>query len=177
MKWTKEQEKAIYTDGSDILVAAAAGSGKTAVLVERIIQKVLSKEDQVDIDSLLVVTFTNAAAQEMRTRIGLALEDALAEDPTSLHLKKQLSLLQRASISTLHSFCLEILREYAYLIDLDPGFRIANDVENDQIKQDVIEDLFEEWYGFEDDEQSHFLEVVDRSSSDRNDIAVEELIL
>src|SRR5699024_1300980 len=81
------------------------------------------------------------------------------------------------SISTLHSFCLDILREYAYLIDLDPGFRIANDVENDQIKQDVIEDLFEEWYGFEDDEQSHFFEVVDRFSSDRNDIEVEELIL
>src|SRR5699024_10112476 len=145
VKWTKEQESAIYTEGSDILVSAAAGSGKTAVLVERIIQKLLKKDNPVDIDSLLVVTFTNAAAQEMRARVGLALEEALAKDPTSLHLKKQLSLLQRASISTLHSFCLDILREYAYLIDLDPGFRIANDVENDQIKQDVIEDLFEEW--------------------------------
>jgi len=177
VKWTKEQESAIYSEGSDILVSAAAGSGKTAVLVERIIQKLLKKDSPVDIDSLLVVTFTNAAAQEMRTRVGLALEEALAQDPTSMHLKKQLSLLQRASISTLHSFCLDILREYAYLIDLDPGFRIANDVENDQIKQDVIEDLFEEWYGSEDDEQSHFFEVVDRFSSDRNDIEVEELIL
>src|SRR5690625_4895528 len=177
VKWTKEQESVSDSEGNDILVSAAAGSGKTAVLVERIIQKLLKKESPVDIDSLLVVTFTNAAAQEMRTRVGLALEEALAQDPTSMHLKKQLSLLQRASISTLHSFCLDILREYAYLIDLDPGFRIANDVENDQIKQDVIEDLFEEWYGFEDDEQSHFFEVVDRFSSDRNDIEVEELIL
>jgi len=177
VKWTKEQESAIYTEGSDILVSAAAGSGKTAVLVERIIQKLLKKDNPVDIDSLLVVTFTNAAAQEMRARVGLALEEALAKDPTSLHLKKQLSLLQRASISTLHSFCLDTLKQYAYLIDLDPTFRIANDVENEQIKQEVIEDLFEEWYGNEDEEQDYFFEVVDRFSSDRSDIEVEELIL
>src|SRR5690554_6036140 len=107
-QWTKEQEQAIYTSGSDILVAAAAGSGKTAVLVERIIQKLVNKDNPVDIDSLLVVTFTNAAAQEMRNRIGGALEKALEANPSSIHLKKQLSLLQRASISTLHSFCLDL---------------------------------------------------------------------
>src|SRR5699024_5660566 len=113
IKWTKEQEDAIYSEGNDILVAAAAGSGKTAVLVERIIQKLVSKDDPVNIDSLLVVTFTNAAAQEMRVRVGLALEKALEADPTSNHLKKQLSLLQSASISTLHSFCMEAVRQYA----------------------------------------------------------------
>src|SRR5690625_5889622 len=113
MQWTKEQEAAIDTEGKDILVAAAAGSGKTAVLVERIIQKLLDEENKVDIDSLLVVTFTNAAAQEMRNRIGEALEKALAEYPESNHLKKQLSLLQRAPISTLHSFCMELVRQYA----------------------------------------------------------------
>src|SRR5690625_1580733 len=177
MKWTKEQEKAIYTSGRDILVAAAAGSGKTAVLVERIIQKVLSKENPVDIDSLLVVTFTNAAAQEMRNRVGLALENALAEDPTSMHLKKQLSLLQRASISTLHSFCLEAVRQYSYLLDIDPAFRIADDMEIDLVKQDVIDELFEEWYGREDEEQEHFFDVVNRFSNDRSDIDVENLIL
>src|SRR5699024_1367395 len=112
--WTEKQREAIYTDGSDILVAAAAGSGKTAVLVERIIQKVIQKEDPVDIDSLLVVTFTNAAAQEMRNRVGIALENAIAKDPASSHLKKQLSLLQRASISTLHAFCMDIVKQYAY---------------------------------------------------------------
>src|SRR5690625_4678078 len=111
IKWTNEQQEAISSDGQDILVAAAAGSGKTAVLVERIIQKLLSEEKQVDIDSLLIVMFTNAAAQEMRNRIGEALEEALSEYPDSVHLKKQLSLLQRASISTLHSFCLEIVRQ------------------------------------------------------------------
>ena len=177
VKWTKEQEKAIYTSGTDVLVAAAAGSGKTAVLVERIIQKLLVKEDPVDIDSLLVVTFTNAAAQEMRNRVGLALENALAADPTSIHLKKQLSLLQRASISTLHSFCMNVVRQYAYLLDIDPAFRIANDMEADLIKQDVIDDLFEDWYGKEGEDQQRFFAVVDRFSNDRSDIAVESLIL
>ncbi|MFC4559185.1 helicase-exonuclease AddAB subunit AddA [Virgibacillus kekensis] len=177
VNWTKKQEEAIYTDGSDILVAAAAGSGKTAVLVERIIQKLIKKDNPVDIDSLLVVTFTNAAAQEMRNRVGLALEEALAEDPSSMHLKKQLSLLQRASISTLHSFCLEVVKQYAYLLEIDPAFRIADDMEADLIKQEVIDDLFEDWYGKEGEEQRNFFAVVDRFSSDRSDTDVESLVL
>ncbi|MBY7143072.1 helicase-exonuclease AddAB subunit AddA [Virgibacillus sp. NKC19-3] len=175
--WTKEQEEAIYTDGSDVLVAAAAGSGKTAVLVERIIQKLLKKDNPTDIDSLLVVTFTNAAAQEMQSRVGLALEAALAKDPTSNHLKKQLSLLQKASISTLHSFCLDVVKQHAYLLDIDPAFRIANDMETDLIKQEVIDDLFEEWYGEEEEGLENFFPVVDRFSSDRSDVEVEDLIL
>lgn len=177
VNWTREQEQAIYTDGSDVLVAAAAGSGKTAVLVERIIQKLVKKDNPVDIDSLLVVTFTNAAAQEMRNRVGLALEKALAEDPASAHLKKQLSLLQRASISTLHSFCLDVVKQYAYLLDIDPAFRISNDMEADLIKQEVIDDLFEDWYGKEGDEQAQFFAVVDRFSNDRSDTDVESLVL
>ncbi|HLT54625.1 MAG TPA: UvrD-helicase domain-containing protein, partial [Bacillota bacterium] len=161
VKWTKEQEDAIYTEGRDILVAAAAGSGKTAVLVERIIQKLLREENPLNIDELLVVTFTNAAAQEMRNRVGLALDKALKENPGSLHLKKQLSLLQRASISTLHSFCLDIVRQYSYLLDIDPAFRIADDMETDLIKQEVMDELFEEWYGREGEEQEQFFAVVD----------------
>ncbi|WP_217585963.1 helicase-exonuclease AddAB subunit AddA [Lentibacillus saliphilus] len=177
VKWTKEQARAIETEGSDVLVAAAAGSGKTAVLVERIIQKLTRQNNPVDIDSLLVVTFTNAAAQEMRNRVGLALEKALAEQPESNHLKKQLSLLQRASISTLHSFCLDVVKQYAYVLDIDPSFRIANDMEADLMKQDVIDDLFEEWYGQEGEAQSQFFAVVDRFSSDRSDVDVETLVL
>src|SRR5690625_2099537 len=141
------------------------------------IQKLLSKENPIEIDSLLVVTFTNAASQEVRNRIGLALESALADDPASLHLKKQLSLLQKAHISTLHSFCMDVVRQYAYLLDIDPSFRIANDMETDLIKQDVLDDLFEEWYGKEAEEQEHFFDVVDRFSSDRSDLEVENLIL
>lgn len=177
VRWTKEQEEAIYAKGSDILVAAAAGSGKTAVLVERMIQKLLDPEDPADIDGLLVVTFTNAAAQEMRNRIGQALEQALEENPDSNHLKKQLSLLQRAPISTLHSFCLDVIRQYAYMLDIDPGFRIADEMEADLLKQDVLNDLFEEWYGGEGNEQESFFAVVDRFSGDRSDEEVEALIL
>ncbi|GIO21654.1 helicase-exonuclease AddAB subunit AddA [Oceanobacillus sp. J11TS1] len=177
VKWTKEQEQAIYQSGTDILVAAAAGSGKTAVLVERIIQKLLKEEDAINIDELLVVTFTNAAAQEMRARVGAALEKALAEKPGSLHLKKQLSLLQRASISTLHSFCLDIVRKNAYMIDLDPSFRIADEVEMDMIKREVLDELLEGWYDDSNEEQEQFFEVVNRFSNDRSDRDVEELIL
>src|SRR5690625_3700150 len=177
MKWTPEQEEAIYTSGQDLLVSAAAGSGKTAVLVERIIQKLLNEQNPLDIDSLLVVTFTNAAAQEMRNRVGLALEKALQEQPHSHHLKKQLSLLQRASISTLHSFCMEIIREHAYLLEIDPAFRIANDLEADLLKQEVIDEVFEEKYGAVKDAQEQFFAVVDRFSSDRSDVEIEHLIL
>src|SRR5699024_5461871 len=114
VRWTPEQQKAIDEKGNNILVAAAAGSGKTAVLVERIIEKVLDETDPINIDELLVATFTNAAAEEMSQRIGQALEKALKNDPTSYHLKKQLSLLQRASISTIHSFCMNVVRQYSY---------------------------------------------------------------
>lgn len=177
VKWTTEQQEAIDRSGSDILVAAAAGSGKTAVLVERIIQKVISTKEPIDIDALLVVTFTNAAAQEMRTRVGLALEKALADDPSSLHLKKQLSLLQRSSISTLHSFCLDVVKQYAYAIDLDPAFRIVDEMEAELMKQEVMDELFETWYGQGEEGQSAFFSVVDRFSTDRSDADVEELIL
>ncbi|WP_117161547.1 helicase-exonuclease AddAB subunit AddA [Paraliobacillus sp. X-1268] len=176
-QWTKEQEDAIYTHGSDTLVAAAAGSGKTAVLVERIIQKLLNQDKPIDIDSLLVVTFTNAAAQEMRNRVAEALEKALEDNPESFHLKKQLSLLQQASIQTLHSFCMDLIRRNSYLLDIDPGFRIADSVEGDLMRQEVLEDLFEEWYGKEPAEQDAFFEVIDRFSSDRSDLEVEALVL
>ncbi|MCD5325006.1 MULTISPECIES: helicase-exonuclease AddAB subunit AddA [Pontibacillus] len=175
--WTPEQEQAIYTSGKDVLVSAAAGSGKTAVLVERIIQKLLNQDNPTDIDTLLVVTFTNAAAQEMRNRVGEALEKALEENPGSMHLKKQLSLLQRASISTLHSFCLDVVRRYAYQLDLDPQFRIADEIEGDLIRQEILEDLFEEWYGKDGEEREAFFEVVNRFSGDRSDQEVESLML
>lgn len=175
--WTQKQREAIYSGGNDMLVSAAAGSGKTAVLVERIIQKVIQKNNPVDIDSLLVVTFTNAAAQEMRNRIGEALENAIANEPSSDHLKKQLSLLQRASISTLHAFCMDIVKQYAYLLDIDPAFRIANDMEGDLMKQEVLDDLLEEWYGSDGEALEAFFAVVDRFSGDRSDAQVEELIL
>ncbi|TXK90030.1 helicase-exonuclease AddAB subunit AddA, partial [Parageobacillus sp. SY1] len=174
-QWTDEQWKAIVADGQDILVAAAAGSGKTAVLVERIIQKITAKEDPIDVDRLLVVTFTNASAAEMKTRIAEAIERELDKQPNSLHLRRQLSLLNRASISTIHSFCLDVIRKYYYLIDIDPVFRIADDTEMELLKEEVMEELLEEEYGKADNEL--FFEVVDRYTGDRSDAELQEMIL
>ncbi|WP_221563686.1 helicase-exonuclease AddAB subunit AddA [Alkalihalobacillus sp. TS-13] len=173
-QWTDEQWHAITARGEDILVAAAAGSGKTAVLVERIIRR-LTDHDGVDVDRLLIVTFTNAAAAEMRKRIGIALEKALKEKPGSLHLRRQLTLLNRASISTLHSFCIEVLRKYYYQLDLDPNFRIADETEAELIRQEVLEELLEEEYGREDNEP--FFDLVDRFSNDRGDDEIQNMII
>ncbi|MEH6955203.1 helicase-exonuclease AddAB subunit AddA [Neobacillus drentensis] len=172
--WTDDQWKAIMARDRDILVAAAAGSGKTAVLVERIIQKILSKEAPIDVDELLVVTFTNASAAEMRHRVGEALEKAIDEDPWSRHLRKQLSLLNKASISTLHSFCMEVIRKYYYLIDVDPGFRIADDTEAQLIRDEVMDELFEEEYGKKENES--FFNLVDSFTSDRSDAALMDIV-
>lgn len=172
--WTNDQWKAIMAKGQDILVAAAAGSGKTAVLVERIIKKITAEEDPIDVDELLVVTFTNASAAEMRHRIGEALEKAIDEYPDSSHLRKQLSLLNRASISTLHSFCLEVIRKYYYLIDVDPGFRIANETEAQLLRDEVLDELFEEEYG--EKENTTFFRLVDTFTNDRSDEALKDII-
>ncbi|QNG59675.1 helicase-exonuclease AddAB subunit AddA [Bacillus sp. PAMC26568] len=173
-QWTDDQWKAIVSSGQDILVAAAAGSGKTAVLVERIIRKIISKENPVDVDRLLVATFTNASAAEMRNRIGEALEKALKENPSSLHLRRQLSLLNRAAISTLHSFCLNVVRKYYYLIDLDPGFRIADETEGQLLIDEVLDDIFEEQYSLADNDA--FFDLVDRYTTDRSDTDLQTLV-
>ena len=172
--WTDDQWKAIMATGQDILVAAAAGSGKTAVLVERIIQKITNPENPVDVDELLVVTFTNASAAEMKHRIGQALEEAVNQQPNSSHLRKQLSLLNRASISTLHSFCLEVIRKFYYLIDIDPAFRIADDTEGTLLREEVLDELFEEEYGKEGNER--FYQLVETFSNDRSDAELQDLV-
>ncbi|KIY23264.1 helicase-exonuclease AddAB subunit AddA [Mesobacillus subterraneus] len=172
--WTEDQWKAIMSEGKDILVAAAAGSGKTAVLVERIIKKITSENNLINVDELLVVTFTNASAAEMRHRIGEALEKAIGNHADSAHLIKQLSLLNRASISTLHSFCLEVIRKYYYLIDIDPGFRIADATEGQLLRDEVIEELFEEEYGKADNQP--FFHLVDAFTNDRSDEGLKEII-
>ncbi|WP_051330718.1 helicase-exonuclease AddAB subunit AddA [Aneurinibacillus terranovensis] len=171
--WTDEQWEAIASRDTNTLVAAAAGSGKTAVLVERIIRRILEEERPVDVDRLLVVTFTKAAASEMRQRIGAALDKALAANPASLHLRRQLTLLNRSSIMTLHSFCMEVLKKYYYFLDLDPGFRIADDTEAFLMRQDTLEQLFEEEYGNAD---PVFFQLVDAYAGDRNDAALQRLV-
>ncbi|HZG57398.1 UvrD-helicase domain-containing protein, partial [Paenibacillus sp.] len=145
--WTDEQWQAIASRGDHLLVAAAAGSGKTAVLVERIIRTVSDANRGIDIDRLLVATFTNAAAAEMRHRLRDALEKALTANPGSRHLRRQLALVGRASITTLHSFCLEVVRRYVHLTELDPAFRIANETEAALLRQEALESVLEERYG------------------------------
>ena len=128
-KWTDEQKKVIETRHRNLLVSAAAGSGKTAVLVERIIRTITDPEHPVDIDKLLVMTFTNAAAAEMRERVETALGKLLDEDPGNKNLERQNTLIHHAKITTIDSFCLNLLREHFHELDLDPGFRVADTVQ------------------------------------------------
>lgn len=174
LTWTPAQWKAIWAAGSDVLVSAAAGSGKTAVLIDRLIQKVIAKEQPINVDELLVVTFTNASAAEMRHRMGEALEKAIAKDPTSNHLRKQLSLLNKAQISTLHSFCLNIVRQYAYMLTIDPGFRIANETEAAIMRDDMLAEVLEEAYHVDNPEAMYRLS--DSFTSDRDDQSIEVMI-
>ena len=173
VKWTKEQLQAIKEKGSNILVAAAAGSGKTAVLVERIIEKIIN--DRIDIDRLLVVTFTNAAAAEMRERVLEAIYQKLDETPENEHLQKQITLLNKASICTIDSFCLDVVRNYFYeLKNISPNFRIADTTEIELLKQEVLEDMFEEKYENQDED---FADLINTYTSYRDDTPLKDLIL
>ena len=169
MKWTSEQQAAIDTRDCNLLVAAGAGSGKTAVLVERIIQKIVN--DKIDIDRLLVVTFTNAAASEMRERIASRLYDELEDNPT---LQKQITLLAKSNISTLHSFCLKVIRDNFFHIDLDPNFRIGDQVECELLKTDTIDELMEELY---ENDDKDFENLINTYTSNRDDTDLRSIIL
>ena len=171
--WTVDQSNAIYSSGSNLLVAAAAGSGKTAVLVERIIKKVTNETNPVDIDKLLVVTFTNAAAAEMRERIGEALSKEIEKCPDSKILQRQLTLINKANIITIHSFCLKVIKSNYHLIDLDPNFRIGDGTECTLLKNEILEELFEEKYIQRDED---FLKLID-CYGERNDIKVQNMVL
>lgn len=149
--WTEDQWKAIHASGQNILVAAAAGSGKTAVLVNRVIEKIIDPENPIDVDELLIVTFTNASAAEMKARIGRAIENALLANESSGHLKRQIALLNYASISTLHSFCLDVIKRYYYLADIDPEFRLIDPIESAMVRDEVMDKLLEEHYGQAED--------------------------
>ncbi len=172
VKWTKEQSQAIHENGSNILVAAAAGSGKTAVLVERIINKIIN--EKIDIDRLLVVTFTNAAAAEMRERVLEAIYKKLDETPENENLQRQITLLNKASICTIDSFCLDVVRNHFYeLENISPNFRIADTTEIELLKQEVLEDIFEEKY---ENQEEDFAELINTYTSYRDDTPLKELI-
>ncbi len=159
--WTTEQQQAIDLRDRSLLVAAAAGSGKTAVLVERIIQMIGDEQRPVDLDQLLVVTFTNAAAAEMKERIGAAIQQKLLEQPLSEHLYRQSLLLQKAQITTLHSFCLDLVRQNFFRLGLDPQLKIADETENQLILAEALDEVFEQYYS-EPDKMEQFVQLVDQ---------------
>ncbi len=172
--WTKEQQRVIRERGKDMLVSAAAGSGKTAVLVERILGKITDEEHPIDIDRLLVVTFTNAAASEMRSRIRDKLQALAEEKPDDLHLQRQLVLVHNAKIMTLHSFCLQVLRNHFQSVGIDPSFRIADEGEVLLLEQDAVREIVDEAY---EQNSPLFTEFLEQSATGRQDTEVEEMIL
>ena len=173
MTWTDEQRQVIESREADLLVSAAAGSGKTAVLVERILELVTDPVKPLDIDRLLVVTFTRAAAAEMRERIGKALELRLSETPDDLHLQRQSTLLQHAQISTIHSFCTAVIQNYSHCIDLDPGYRVADEGELRMLRGKVMKEYLENEYTENTEDFCRFAEAF---SPGKNDSRLETLI-
>lgn len=172
--FTETQRQVIEQRGCNLLVSAAAGSGKTAVLVERIVEMVCGGEQPVDIDRLLVVTFTNAAAAQMREKISRALNERLSLDPENEHLQRQTTLLYNAQITTIDSFCLFILRNQFHTIGLDPGFRIAEEGEMRLLRADVLARVIEDAYA---KEEPAFLNCMEYFSVGSRDEAVEKEVL
>ena len=174
MKFTEEQQQVIDLRNRNLLVSAAAGSGKTAVLVQRIISKITDLENPVDIDQMLIVTFTNAAAAEMRERIGDAIEERLSQYPADINLQRQQTLLHNAQITTIHSFCLFVIRNYFHRIQLEPDFRIADEGELKLLRGDVLDDVLEQYY---QKEEPDFVTLAETLATGKNDEKLKEAIL
>ncbi|MCR4651071.1 MAG: helicase-exonuclease AddAB subunit AddA [Lachnospiraceae bacterium] len=172
IKYTEDQLKVINLRDSNILVSAAAGSGKTTVLVERIIRRVI--EDGLDIDSMLVLTFTNAAAADMKAKIEEALSKALEKDPDNEHLRKQVSLIHNAQITTIHSFCLYLIKNNFAFVGIEPGFRIADEHEIAMISEEALDDTIEEMLT---DSNDRILAFMDRFTAKDNLRVVRDIII
>lgn len=173
MQWTTEQESVINHTAGDLLVAAAAGSGKTAVLVQHVISRIMDPVDPVKLSEMVIMTFTEAAAQEMRDRIKAALEEKLREHPDSAELIREAGSIQNASISTIDAFCKHFITENYAAIDLDPGFRMGDQGELRLLQGDILEDLLEEEYAAG---EADFLHFVDSFAQGKTDAGIAELI-
>ncbi len=177
-QWTADQQKVIDLRDSNILVSAAAGSGKTAVLVERIIGRITDKQAPVDIDRLLVVTFTKAAAAEMRGRIGEALQQKLEQAPDDDNLQRQIGLLHNAQITTIDSFCQHIIRNYFHVIDLDPMFQVGDETDLKIMKEAVLGEVLEQKYAdARQKENQVFLDAMQMFATGRTDKEIESIVL
>lgn len=171
---TPEQKKIIDARNTSLLVSAAAGSGKTAVLVERIVSLVCDEKDPTDIDRILVVTFTQAAAAEMKERVLKRIGEKLEEDPDNEHLQKQVTLVHQALITTIDSFCLDVIRNHFQEVGIEPDFRVADEGEAKLIKQDVLTRVLEKAYA---DKNPEFIECVEAFCPGNNDSALEDMIM
>lgn len=174
VKWTSEQQQVIEARDCNILVSAAAGSGKTAVLVERIINKIMDTEHPVNIDQFVIVTFTNAAAGEMRDRIQSAIEKQASLYPDNAHLQRQRTRIHMANISTIHSFCTNIIRNHFQEIDLDPAFRVGDDGELKLMRKDVLSQVLEGYY---EEGREEFYGFTETFASGKSDDTIEDIIL
>lgn len=174
VKWTSEQKKVIDLRDRDILVSAAAGSGKTAVLVERIVNRICVDNPPVDIDRMLVVTFTKAAAAEMRERVSRAIDSLKEQKPDDENLQRQSTLVHNALITTIDSFCLFVVQNNFAQLNLDPDFRIGDQAELKLMLKDALAQVFEDNYAREDNEA--FINLIDTYSKGRNDSAVRQMV-
>lgn len=173
MKWTTDQQKIIDSRNCNLLVSAAAGSGKTAVLVERIIRMISDQDNPMDIDELLVVTFTKAAAAQMRDKIAIALEKMLEMDPSNEHYVRQLNYINKANILTIDSFCYQVVKEHFHVLGIDPGIRVGEAGELGLLREEVLEKVIESFY----ENNADFIKFSDAFSSDKSDARIEEYIL
>ena len=173
VKLTPAQQAVVDDRGGALLVSAAAGSGKTKVLVDRLLKQVCDPDEPCNIDEFLVITYTKAAAAELRGKIAQALSQRLAEEPENRHLQRQLHRIYLAEISTVHAFCGDILREYAYRLDIAPDFRVADENECRELRETAMEQVLDSAYEDPDDD---FRAFVDTQGLGRNDRLVPEIL-
>ncbi|PWL52360.1 MAG: helicase-exonuclease AddAB subunit AddA, partial [Clostridiales bacterium] len=173
MNWTQQQEAAIQGRCKKLLVSAAAGSGKTAVLVERVFRRISDAKDPHDVTDFLIVTFTNAAAAEMRARILKRLGEALAAEPQNRHLRRQMNLIHEAQIMTVHAFCLSLIRENFHILGLRPDFRLPDEDETGLLLDEAAERLMEEEHELR---SPAFLALLEAVAYEKNDGRLKELL-
>ncbi len=175
-KLTPEQHLAVHNRGGKLLVSAAAGSGKTKVLVDRLLSYILDPVQPANVDDFLMITYTKAAASELRGKIAAKLTQAIADAPENRHLQRQMQRLYLAKISTVHSFCADVLREYAYRLDIAADFRVADESECRQLRSRTLEQLLENAYALAG-ENADFRAFIDTQGLGRDDRQIPEIIL
>ena len=173
-KLTPQQRQAVHDRGGKLLVSAAAGSGKTKVLVDRLLTYLTDDKDPANLDEFLIITYTKAAAAELRGKIASKLTERIAAEPENRHLQKQMQRLFLTKISTVHGFCGDVLREYAYRLDLPADFRVADENECKELRETVLKDLLDRAYS--QDQNEDFYAFVDSQGLGRDDRMIPQIV-